>query len=131
MSLTLTVLQYTLGCRDIQLMMQIHNIPVPLVLGHIEGDLISLMNVSLIVDISEGIRNEEKLSTAFIDDSSHPRVSVGLAGLQGERENRHWDECLGSVPVMYNLYCLTHYINITRRYGKHSTTDCPKSPLPN
>lgn len=68
---------------------------IPLVLGHIEGDLISLMNVPLIIDISESIRNEEKLSTAFVDDSSHPRVSVGLAGLQGEKKNRHWDECLG------------------------------------
>ena len=65
----------------------------PLVLGHVEGDLVSLVYVSLVIDVSEGVRNEEELSAAFVDDPPHPRVGERLAGL-GERENGN-----GSISV--------------------------------
>ena len=46
----------------------------PLVLGHVERDLVSLVYVSLVIDVGEGVRNEEELSAAFVDDPPHPRV---------------------------------------------------------
>ena len=34
---------------------------IPLVLCHVEGDLVSLMNLPLIIHIREGVRHKEKL----------------------------------------------------------------------
>ena len=54
---------------------------VPLVLGHVEGHFVSLADLSLIVDVSEGIRDEEELATSLVDDAAHSWIHVWLAGL--------------------------------------------------
>ena len=47
----------------------------PFILGHIKGDLISFVDVSLVVHVSVGVGDEEEFSTAFVDDASHSGVS--------------------------------------------------------
>ena len=76
----------------------------PLVLGHVERDLVSLVDVPLIVDVSEGVGNEEELSAAFVDDPPHPWVRVRLAGLE-QQANKNV-KCRGNrTTSALALYC--------------------------